>query len=72
MGRPVLLPEPEAPVDVPGQSIVLQPVALLRREPGETGLQAAEEILGLKASTMKIAEPFSAMDLMTLLWITNN
>ena len=41
-------------MDVPGQGIVLQPVALLRRE---TGLQATEEVLGLKAGAQGLHGP---------------
>ena len=44
-------------MDVPGQGIVFQPVALLRRESGEAGLQAAEEVLRLKAGAQRLHGP---------------
>ena len=46
---PVHIPEPHLPVDLPGENVVFQLVALLRRQTRQAGLQPAEHVLVLKA-----------------------
>ena len=46
---PVHVPQPHLPVDLPGEDIVFQQVALLRRQSRQAGLQPTEHVLVLKA-----------------------
>lgn len=47
--RPVDIPQPHLPVDLPLQHIVFQPVALLHRQSCEAGFQPAEHVVVLIA-----------------------
>ena len=47
VGGPVLLPNPHGPVDVPGDDVVLQPVALPGGKASQPGLEVPEHVLVL-------------------------
>ena len=46
---PVHIPEPHLPVDLPGENVVFQLIALLRHQARQAGLQPTEHVLVLQA-----------------------
>ena len=54
VGSPVLVPDPHGAVNIPGDDVILQPVALPVGDAGESGLQPPEHVLVLIAPRYRV------------------